>query len=387
MKSLFTRLRAGLQSTDRTDAKIRPSIRRATLMLLILVVLAVVLRFTVLRPPAVPVAKVTRGTVAAEVEGTGTVTADVLANISSKITGRVERVFVDQGDRVRRGQVLAILDQTGLRHKVDAARARLAADRAKAGERKREWLREKRLQPSGAVGIEEYQRYRERYAVARSVVRAAAAELRDVEYQLSLTRIPALFDGIVIRRWSVPGVSVVPGQPMFLVADTNLIYVDTFIDQNFTGKIRPGQPATVILRGRENAPLAGRVLRIDPQADQATEEMIAEVTFRIPADRFQLGQWANVYIKVGEAKDALVVPDTALLTIGNHVFVLSVGPNNKIRRQPVTVLARSPRNPMVAIAGRFQPNERVALHPAGLRPGEAVRPFLRTMPKAAGSNP
>ena len=234
------------------------------------------------------------------------------------------------------------------------------------------------------MGIEETQRYQERYAVAQSAVQAAKAELGYAEYNLSLTQIKALSGGIVTKRWAVPGAAVVPGQTMFTVADTRLIYVDTYIDQNFTGKIHKGETASVILRGRENQPLTGYVLRIRPQADAATEEMVAETAFSIPSDQFQLGQWANVYIQVGEVKDASIVPQTALMPMGNDMFIWVVDANDKLRRENVTVLARSPRKPMVAVAGNFQPGDRVVLMPMGLQPGKTVRPVLVEMDQMIG---
>jgi HlyD family secretion protein len=310
---------------------------------------------------------------AAEVEGTGTVTADAVADIASKITGRVEQVFADEGDFVRRGQTVARLDETDLRRQFDAARARLASSRVTAEERQREWSRELGLVKTGAASVEDSQQYQERWAVAQSAVRAAQAEAQAAEYNLSLVQIPSLLGGIVTKRWAVPGTSVVPGQTLFTVADPSLIYVNAYIDQNFTGKLRKGEAATVILRGRENEPLAGRVLRISPQADAATEETVAEVMFTIPQDEFQLGEWANVYVQVGAAKQALLVPRAALMQMSNETFVFVVREGGVLRREPVTVLAQSPRRPMVAVAGNLQPHERVVLMPMGLSPGEVVR--------------
>jgi len=359
--------------------------RRIAVTLLILIAIALVLRLTVFSAPRVTVAEVKRGNVTAEVEGTGTVTADALANVASKITGRVEKVFADEGDIVKPNQILASLDQTDLRHEVAAAQARLTAAVATAREQQREWNREKDLVGSGAVGVEDLQQYQERYAVAQSAMQAAKAELGVVQYNLSLTQIPSLLDGIVVKRWVVPGASVVPGQPMFTVADTRLIYVDTYIDQNFTGDVHKGAAATVILRGRENQPLTGYVLRIRPRADAATEEMVAEVAFRIPPDQFQLGQWANVYVRTGEARDTLLVPQTALAPMGNDLFVFVVDAKDRLSRERVTVLARSPRTSMVAVSGPFHPGDHVVLMPMGLRPGETVHPVLMKSEPTMGS--
>lgn len=342
--------------------------------LAVVAMVAAALKITVFRPPVVTVATVTIGDMPAEVEGTGTVTADILADIAPKITGRVEQVFANEGDTVQRGQIVATLDQTDSRSALDAARARLAAAKATAGELQREWDREKTLIQTGAVSTEDAQQYEERLSVAQKTVEAAAAESRTAEYNLSLTQVPSLVNGIVTRRWAVPGESVVPGQRMFTVADTHVIYVNTHLDQDFSGKLRQGEAATVVLRGRESQPLTGRVLRISPQADAATEETVAEVAFTIPPDEFQLDQWANVYIRVGEARHALIVPRAAVMPMGKGKFVFVVDAGNVLRREAVVVLAESPRRPMVAIAGGLHNGDRVVLMPMGRKAGERVRP-------------
>jgi RND family efflux transporter MFP subunit len=349
-------------------------LRGAIVALAVIAGAAAVLKATVFRPPLVTVADVAVGDLPAEVEGTGTVTADVLADIAPKIVGRVEQVFVDEGAVVQRGQIIATLDQTDARNALDAARARLAAATATAEERQREWAREKTLVQTGAVSTEDAQQYEERVSVAQKTAQAAAADARTAEYNLSLTQIPSLVSGIVIKRWAVPGTSVVPGQRMFTVADTRLVYVNSYVDQDFSGKLKQGEAATVVLRGRENDPLTGRVLRISPQADAATEETVAEVAFTVPPDEFQLDQWANVYIRVGEAKHALIVPGAAIMPMGNSKFVFVVGPGNVLRREAVTVLADSPRRPMVAVAGKLRSGDRVVLMPMGRKAGERVRP-------------
>ena len=351
-------------------------IRAAVLAFLIAVAVGAALWFAVLRPPAVSVAEVMRGSVLDEVEGTGTVTANVIANIASKIVGRVEQVYADEGDLVQKGQILATLDQSDLHHQVESARARLAGAEEMARELQIESNRRQTLLAQGqfATTVEQAQQYARNYVVAQRASETAAHDLQVAEYNLSLTQIPSLVTGLVIKRTVNLGASVVPGQQMFIVADTGLIYVNANVDQNFTGKLRKGLPATVILRGRENQPLPGHVFRISPQANAGTEETVPEVAFTIPPEEFQLGQWANVYIQVGEAKDALLVPRTALMTMGEKMFVFVVGADDVLRREPVTVLAESPRESMVAVAGNLRPRERIALMPTGLTAGETVRP-------------
>lgn len=338
------------------------------------VALILVVGVLLFKPAAVAVARVKRGNLPDEVEATGTVTADALANIAAQITDRVQSVATDQGDLVHKGEILATLDPTGWRRKLAAAEARLAVAQAVALERRREWVREMGLVKTGAASVQDAQQYTERLQVSVAQERAARAQLRVRRYQLSLTRIPALLGGIVTRRWVVPGASVVPGETMFTVADTRLIYVRAHFDQDFSGQVRAGETATVLLRGRQNQPLHGTVLRIDPEADAATEESVAEVAFRTPPKDFELGQWANVFIRVAVVKDALLVPAQAILWMAGRSFVDAVDRHDVVHRVAVRILAQSPREPLVAVAGPLRVSERVLLMPMGVKPGERVSP-------------
>lgn len=343
-------------------------------LLAVIVALVLVVR----RPPVVRVATVQRGDMSAEVEGTGTVTADTVANVAPQITGRVEQVFVDEGDVVRKGQLLAQLDQGEWRHQLDAAQARLAAAVATARERHHEWQREQTLVTSGAVGKEEAQQYQERDAVAQSALAAARAELALAAYRLSLTGIHSLSDGVVTQRWVVPGAAVVPGQTMFTVADTHLVYVDTYTDQNFSGELHKGQPATILLRGHDDQPLHGSILRIRPRADAVTEETVAQVSFPWPSSLpFQMGQWANVFVQVRSAKDVLLVPRAALMPMGGADMVWTVDGQDRLHPVSVRVTASSPRSPTVAVSGALKVGDRVvlpSLPPMTFHPGQKVRP-------------
>ena len=98
-----------------------------TFRILIAGAVAAALRLTVFQPPLVSVAEVTLGDVADEIEGTGIISAGVAADITAKISGRVEQVFVDDGDFVRQGEIAAQLDESDLRRQLGAALAQLAA--------------------------------------------------------------------------------------------------------------------------------------------------------------------------------------------------------------------------------------------------------------------
>ncbi len=92
-------------------------------------------------------------------------------------------------------------------------------------------------------------------------------------------------------------------------------------------------------------------------------DQLVQVAFTLPAEEFQLGWWAEVYIEVGTVTDALVVPKAAVMPVGNDRFVFVAGPDGTVRRVKVEPGAASPRLPVVAVTGELAAGEHVILRP------------------------
>lgn len=387
-----------VQQSDRYSMR---KLGKRLLYVLVVVIVFFIVKTKFLTPTQVTVVPVRRQDMVAEVQGTGTIAVDQQAGISAKIPGRLESVLVDQSDFVHKGQLIATLENTDIQREiqraqarseaaraaVQAARATEQAKRATEWQTQRAWDREKHLVATGAVSQEEADQYEEQYRTAASAVEAAKADVgvaerevdaakADVQFQefnLSETKIFTYLPGVVVNLPKRPGDAIVPGEPVVTVADPTITMVNAFVDQRYSGKLRAGEPATVILRGRENQPFEGRVYRISPQADPGTEEMTVEVTFPLPPKDLQIGQWADVYIDVGKVKDAIVVPSAAIMAIANKHFVLIVGKDQKIKQVEAEPIASSPRSPSVAVQGDLKSGEQVVLKPMGLKPGEKVK--------------
>lgn len=286
----------------------------------------------VLRPREVLVVVIAEQDIVAEIEGTGTVTTKVLVNVGSKINGRIEKMLVEEGDVVEKGQIVVVMEGTDLRLQVDIARAQVEMARATATEAKGEWERAVWLLPKDAISKEVVDQRNERHLVTEKMVQVQEAQLRYQEFKLSETKAPTFVSGLVTRRWVEAGTTVVAGQPVVAVADTSLILVNANVDQRFAGKVQKDQAVTVILRGRTAEPIRGTVYRVYPQADPVTEEMLVQVAFPLPPKELQVGQWAEVYIEVDKANDALAVPKEAIMSDGNERIVFVADQNDRARR-------------------------------------------------------
>jgi membrane fusion protein (multidrug efflux system) len=332
-----------------------------------------VVKYKFFTPPTVAVAQVRQENYTGELQGTGTINVAVLASVGAKVSGRIERMLVDEGDVVHAGQVIATLEDTDMRQLLESSKGRAEAARATDYQTGRAWEREQHLLATGAVSQEEADQYQERQRTAASAVAAAEADVRLRQFNLSQTRIFTYVSGIVTDRPKRSGDSIGSGEPVIKVADPKVILVEAYLDQRFAGDVRIGQTATVTLRGREKEPIAGRVYRIRPQADPAAEEMTVEITFPLPSAELQIGQWADVYVAISQTNGALVVPKTAVTTMGDNRFVLVADAHNKVRQVKVESVATSPRSQVMAVKGDLNPGDWVLTEPMEIKAGQKVR--------------
>ncbi len=408
--------------------------------LIIAVGAGMLIQYYFFTPRMVAVSQVMQRGYTGELQATGTVNVAVLAAVGAKVTGRIERMLVDEGDFVRSGQVIATLEDTDMREVLQRSQARLESARmaeqaarameqsaqaversARATEQERRateyqagraWEREKHLVATGAVSQEEADQYQARNQTAASAVGAAQADIgaahaqiaaatakvqaahseitamdADVQLQkfnLSQTKIFTYVSGIVTDRPKRSGDSIASGEAVVKVADPKVILVEAYLDQRYAGNIRAGQTATVALRGRSKEQIPGRVYRIRPQADPAAEEMTVEISFPLPAAELQIGQWADVYVATSQTKNALVVPKTAVMTMGDEKSVLVADADNKVRQVKVASIASSPRSDVTAISGNLKMGEWVLTEPMGIKPGQKVRQDRSAKPKLTG---
>jgi HlyD family secretion protein len=120
---------------------------------------------------------------------------------------------------------------------------------------------------------------------------------------------------------------VVPGTPIFRIADTQQLWIAAMVDEREAGKLRVGQPARITFRAYAGQSFPGRLARLAREADRVTEEREADVTVdRLPPEWF-IGAKADVYIETVRKTDAQQIPRSALVAHGDKpgVFVINGG--------------------------------------------------------------
>ncbi|MBZ0160821.1 MAG: efflux RND transporter periplasmic adaptor subunit [bacterium] len=363
--------------------------KRLIIATLVLGFLVVGLRLTLLAPYRIESVGLEPHNLHREAFGVGTVEAKVVVSVGSKITGRVTALNVDQGDRVRTGQLLATLENQDFQEQVSQAAhdlERTAADlvandaairqaEANRALTRKNYERYQSLSQEGAVSRLDFEQKENEHIAAQEAVntllaqrtslekqqKKASANLNFAKAKLADTMVHASCDGVVVSREVEAGDAVVAGAPLFRIADCHTIWVRAHVDETVAGAIAVGQPARVILRSRPEQSLPGQVARVEVESDRVTEERAINVTFPVPSPIPPIGEQAEVYIITGQKAQVPALPQKALVPIGKSYGVWLIQ-GGRVRLRPVQVGISDPSG-WIEIVGGLNSADRVALAP------------------------
>lgn len=306
----------------------------------------------------VEVAGVERGSIARSVTVSGVIEPLRTVGVNSQVSGTLLAVAVEEGSIVRRGQLLARVDDRELRAQFEAAEA--AHQVAAAAYERARQLRERRV-----ITLPEYERERTAEAAAR-------AQLDQIRTRLAYTVIAAPVDGVVTEKRVEAGDLVASQTRLFTVAEVSTLVVRVGVSELDVVRIAVGDAVSIMLDAFPGRTFAGTVRRVFPSADPGTRLVPVEVALLgSEADAVRPGFLARVTFAVGAHDDVLLVPAAAVIGAGGSraVFVLDNG--TAVRRTVTTGLTSQGRVEIVAgLAG----DERVVTRGSNLlRDGMAVR--------------
>jgi HlyD family secretion protein len=275
---------------------------------------------------------VRRGEITRSVSASGTLEALVTVEVGSQISGQVTQVMVDYNDRVRRGQVMAVLDPQNQRSSVEQSQAAIASARAGVAQAEAqvalaqaEYDRQKFLFDRQIVAQASLDTAQASLRTARANVQSANAQVRQQEAQLRAnqatlgrTSITAPIDGIVIDRQIEPGQTVASGlnvAVLFTLAqDLSRVQALVRVDEADIGQVRVGQPVRFTVDAFSEDNFTGEVtqIRVLPTAESNVVAYTVVVEADNPGERLLPGMTANAEIILEQKRNVLRVPNAAL---------------------------------------------------------------------------
>jgi HlyD family secretion protein len=298
-------------------------------------------------------------------------------------TGRITAVYVEAGERVRKGQVLARLDDSILKPQVVRLAASLDEARANAELAQAEYARAEAVRSAGALSAEDIQKRRAAAATAAAEVKVAAAQLEEYQARLSHSEVRAPADGIVLTRSAEVGQIATPGgTALFRLAKSGEMEMRGQVAEQDMPSLRTGQPAVIHLTGIDK-PFPGRVRLLGAIIDPQTR--LGEIRVALDSDPdLRPGAFARGEVVVGRGQRP-VLPQTAVLSDEQGAFVYVVDANHEIERRAVEVTDTTSAGVVIGrgLTGR---EEVVMTAAAFLRPGErvAIAPVAADAPGSTG---
>ena len=292
-------------------------------------------------PVAVVTGVVRSERVTRELQALGTAVANESVDITSKSANLVTAIHFQDGQQVRRGQLLVVLDDA-------QARADLAEANAALTESTSQYQRARDLLSTRVVSQSQYEQLEATMKANRARVDAAQARLAD-------TVIRAPFAGRVgLRRVSV-GSLVNPGTVITTLDDTSVMKVDFAVPENQLGNLRSGLELTARTAAHPGRQLAGRVLSIDSRIDPATRSVTVRALVPNDDGLLRPGMYVNVSL-AREEYDALVVPEEALVPEQSRQYVFVVE-DGRVARREVQIGRRTPGR--VEVTAGLEEGERI----------------------------
>ena len=308
--------------------------------------------------------------VATQVTFTGTIEARHELPIgNSGDTGRIVAVYVQVGDHVRRGQLLAKLDDSVLEPQVAQLSAALDQARAQAALSAAEYRRGAAVGPAGGLSAQDIEKLQATSTMDAANIKVVAAQLAVMRAKLALTRIVAPVDGIVLTRNAEVGqIASSGGAALFDLEDAGQVEMIGQVAEQDMADLKVGQSASVYLIGNPQ-PFVGRIWLlgavIDPQS------RLGEIRIALTPDpALRPGAFARASVTLDRAERP-VLPETAVMADSSGSYVYVVGRDDQVQRRAVHVGSVIPAG--VVIAEGLTGKERVVAMDGGfLHSGEKV---------------
>lgn len=336
----------------------------------------------------------------------------------AKVSGYVRKINVDIGDRVKTGQVLAVLEVpelmaqlqgagAGVRHsqqevlrmqnEVARDEAQFAALHANA-----QRLEEANRARPGLIAQQELDDAQAKDRAAAAQVESAKSALSAARQQLEMsqannsqvsamsdyTRIVAPFDGVVTWRYADTGALVQAGTsnsnsaPVVKLAQVNVLRLRIPVPESLAGAVRIGQPADITVQAT-GEPFTGKVSRFTDSLDRTTRTMQVEID--VPNDSYKLqpGMYANVSLQTQSRPNALTIPIQAVQHKDGKSTVLVVDQQNRVQPREIQTGLEDPNR--VEVLSGLKEDERVIVGNFGaFQAGQTVEPKVTTFDSEAG---
>jgi len=271
-------------------------------------------------PVNVVVSKVIKGTIAPEQEFIGTVYYPEVSDVSAEVSGSVARISFDEGQKIKRNEVLVKLDSDLLEKTYQAKSALYGQSLSDLERAKKDLKRTVNLYRKKIIAEKEYdnQKFQVRGLEKKSA--SLKAEVERLEIELEKTEVKSPFNGVVIKKHVARGEWLSPGKPVATIARNDSVDIIVEVPEKVIKFLKPGTNVKVLSGGNE---LTGKLHTIIPQGDVSTRTFPVKIRVNQTASLLE-GMEARVILPRGERITTFLVPRDAILNRSGKTNVVAV---------------------------------------------------------------
>jgi membrane fusion protein (multidrug efflux system) len=299
---------------------------------------------------------------------TGTLKASQSTELAADVNGKVTATFVERGQPVKHGQLLAVIDSRMAAFAATAAKAQAKVAQSQLEEAQRECERVKHLLDTGAISQAEYDRQTSQCTTQQWSAAAAQAQVETAAKSLGDTSIRAPFDGIVGERFIDVGQYVQPQTRVASIYNPDPLRLELTVPEANVAAIQTDMAVTFTVTAYGDQRFTGNVKFISPNVRESSRDLIVEAVVPNTDRKLKPGMFAVARIELGD-KPRPVVPTASIVKddTGARVFVVADG----LAQERLVALGETVED-VVAVTSGVQPGEKVVV-----KPGPDVRDGAR----------
>lgn len=303
---------------------------------------------------------------------TGSVQPERRADLRAEVSAVVLQVLKENGDPVRRGDLLVRLDDTAIRDGLASAEAASRAAGQAYEQAQRQFERMRSLRGSGMASAQQVEDAEIRRNNAQSETEAAKARVVGARQQMQRTEVRAPFDGVVSDRKVSAGDTAQIGKELLKVIDPNSMRFEGLVSADHIGALQAGQAVAFRVHGYGDQRFAGRVRRVNPAANITTRQIEVLVDFVGERQPRLAGLYAEGRVETQSAT-SLTIPASALVRDGDSAYAWRLQ-GDKLQKAALAVGERDPRSGDFPVKTGLAEGDRVIRYPSALlKDGQAVQ--------------
>ncbi|WP_310384068.1 efflux RND transporter periplasmic adaptor subunit [Roseateles sp.] len=303
---------------------------------------------------------------------TGSIQPEKRADLRAEVSAVVLQVMKENGEAVKRGDLLARLDDSSIREQLTSAdeSARVSVQSFEQAER--QYQRLKTLQAQGMSSLQATEDAEQRRNNAQGDQVAARARAAQARQQLQRTEVRAPFDGIVSERKVSAGDTALVGKELFKVMDARSMRFEGLVSADRMSDLKVGQSVNFRVNGLDEKSFVGKIRRIEAAANATTRQLEVLVDFAPGSAPHVAGLYAEGRVETASLR-TLMLADSALLRAGDEVFVWVIN-GDSLKKTPIKLGERDARRGEFIVLSGLAAGDQILRKPgSNLQDGQKVR--------------